>query len=487
MAKRNKVAIPPDPSVFRRLASTNMPIERAIAELVDNSIDSFLCNSEKLKKAGTTRATVRVEFGHQRVSVLDDCLGMPSKDLIDAFCLGKSHKGKMSLALGLVGKYGIGLKAAAMVIGKRFTVRTRRMGEDKAIEMSLDVDDLERDGWYLDPPSTVKVGFEHGTEIEITKLRKEYNKTTKDKVKEASSRIFGHYISDGQLSLFIDGQPIDAYHEPVRPGTHRAFEINLGQFGKVKGWVGLLPKVQSHSGRYGFTLVRNNRVVEEYRQVGVRKSNSESKVVGELFLDNWDVDFTKAKIPEDLPAYQLLDEKLRKEIEPELRVNKREANPGKFKSNSEDSTTGVDLKKILDVMPRSLGSTLALLTQTGELQRKPGAKTQKRYEEDITQLLMQHEIGSCEYRAMGSQHPLFHARRDDVTGIWTVSINSDRPFVKQLNNEAKKCLALLLAAQLIGEQKMEPDEQASLRTLQESLLTHAEKELDEGKHAKANK
>lgn len=88
---------------------------------------------------------------------------------------------------------------------------------------------------------------------------------------------------------------------------------------------------------------------------------------------------------------------------------------------------------------------------------------------------------------MGSQHPLFHARRDDVTGIWTVSINSDRPFVKQLNNEAKKCLALLLAAQLIGEQKMEPDEQASLRTLQESLLTHAEKELDEGKHAKANK
>ena len=121
MTKSSKVHIPPDPSIFTRLAATNMPIERAIAELVDNCIDSFLANRAALEKLGVKNATVKVTFG-QDVTVADNCSGMPEQDLIDAFCLGKSKKGKIAVSLGLIGRYGLGMKAASMVLGKKMTV-----------------------------------------------------------------------------------------------------------------------------------------------------------------------------------------------------------------------------------------------------------------------------------------------------------------------------------------------------------------------------
>lgn len=473
-----KVHIPPDPSIFTRLAATNMPIERAIAELVDNSIDSFLANRAALAKLGIQGATVKVTFG-QDVTVADNCSGMLEQDLIDAFCLGKSKKGKIAAGLGLIGRYGLGMKAASMVLGKRMTVRTKTASDDKALELTLDADGLEKHGWYIDPPKSVKVDWKHGTEVVIGRLHRTYSRPTRDRVIETCARLFRHYIKSGDLHLLIDDMHVAPHEEATKPGTYRELSIKLGAGeGVIKGWVGMMNKVQSHSGNYGFTLVRNKRVVDEYVKIGIRKSNWESKIVGELFLDNWDVDFTKARIPEHLPGYVELDEKLRKDLKPELLRNKKDANPGKDKEKIvPDFDTKSKMSEILKLLPENIKRSRAVLQETGERARGASDATIKKYEEELESLLVQYDVKVI-FERLGREHPILAATRNEETGYWECRINLDRPFVTSLGNNGRQALASLFAAQIIAEQEMSPLNRDRLRMLQNTLLAEAERGFD---------
>ncbi|GEM_PF-3692356 len=475
---KNKVSITPDTSILKRLSATNMRVERALAELIDNSLDSFSMNKSKLNRLGVQRPTVKIYFG-DKVTIADNCFGMDEKVLIDSFCLGKSNKGKITL--DLIGRYGIGMKAAAMILGNCIAVTTRRPGAPDCIEMALDAETFGKDGWNVDAPKTVKTHFEHGTLVEISKLRRQYNQTTKDKVKNSCSRVFRQYIRDNELSLFIDDEPIAPYNEDLRPGTHRPLEIDLGsEYGKVSGWVGLLKKGQGHSGLYGFSLFRNKRVIEEHVKIGVTNNNSEGSIIGEIFLGNWEVDFTKARIPEELDCYKKLDKLLREAIKPELVKNKEIAHPGEYaKKGAVVSVfdTRAHMKKILEDLPDSVARTITESLNTGERQRSLGTKTIEKYQEELSELLARYQV-EVGFRPLGKSASIIHSVMDDQTGLYRVTINEDRPFVKSLDNQGRHALAALFAAQVITEQSLDVNEKENLRSIQNTFLNIAEKALD---------
>jgi hypothetical protein len=356
------------------------------------------------------------------------------------------------------------------------TVRTRTASSERALELSLEADELEKHGWYIDAPKPVKVDWKHGTEIEIGRLHRTYSRPTRDRVIETCARLFRHYIRERDIHLLIDDIPVAPHEETIKPGTYQELSIKLtGGGGVVKGWVGMMNKVQSHSGNYGFTLVRNKRVVDEYVKIGVRKSNWESKIVGELFLDNWEVDFTKARIPEHLPGYKELDEKLRKELKPKLLQNKKEANPG---ANREKSVTDFDTKsklsEILKLLPDNIKRSRVVLQETGERARSASDATLKKYGEELESLIMQHDVKVL-FERLGLVHPVLVATRNEETGSWECRINIDRPFVASLGDNGRQALASLFAAQIITEQDMPQLSRDRLRMLQNTFLAAAER------------
>ena len=88
----------------------------AIAELVDNSVDSFQKNETKLKEAGrnTFKIQIKVDNRNRKLMVHDNAFGMNRKELHRALKVAKKNKWQKG-----IGKYGLGLKTFRFVVWQK--------------------------------------------------------------------------------------------------------------------------------------------------------------------------------------------------------------------------------------------------------------------------------------------------------------------------------------------------------------------------------
>ncbi len=125
---------------YKRLSYTPW---HAIAELVDNSTQSYFDNRDELDKALTNsqdRLTVGIAYnsangGFLRVS--DNAMGMSYDELVNALRVGFPPKNTSGRS-----KYGMGMKTASCWIGNKWTVRTKKLGEEEEHFVSVDVDKI---------------------------------------------------------------------------------------------------------------------------------------------------------------------------------------------------------------------------------------------------------------------------------------------------------------------------------------------------------
>ena len=121
---------------YRRLSYTAW---HAIAELVDNSTQSYFDNREELDRAlsaSQEELTIGIVYdqsdgGLLRVS--DNAMGMSYDELVNALRVGFLPKNTSGRS-----KYGMGMKTASCWIGNKWTVRTKKLGE--VIEHNITVD-----------------------------------------------------------------------------------------------------------------------------------------------------------------------------------------------------------------------------------------------------------------------------------------------------------------------------------------------------------
>jgi hypothetical protein len=81
---------------------------------------------------------------------------------------------------------------------------------------------------------------------------------------------------------------------------------------KVWGRVGILDRGMAHNYEYGFDLIKNGRVIEEFvldkhlkdYQVGLVASNHNARIVGQLFLDDWETDHQKLSFIKDSKQWE---------------------------------------------------------------------------------------------------------------------------------------------------------------------------------------
>lgn len=209
-------------------------LPNAVAELVANAYD-----------ADAAAVTVTLDTsGTQRVEVRDDGHGMSAQDLADRYLrIGRNRRradsGLSESGLRQVaGRKGLG-KLALFGIGKRITIRTKRVGTPEWIVVTMDWDDIRQatGGEYhpLTSGQAAESPDEHGTRILVEDLQRKSPLNAKSLAKSLS-RLFNY--TDNSFAISVEG--------PRTLPIAVTRELRYEEIEKEKVW--RIPQDLEHSG-----------------------------------------------------------------------------------------------------------------------------------------------------------------------------------------------------------------------------------------------
>lgn len=162
----------PDPKVLIALTRTPMSPLDALCELIDNSLDSFRASSVKGEPIPsplvmiTLPKVAELDRGEGSLQLRDNGPGMSAEQAQKALRAGFSGNNPYD-SLGL---FGMGFNISTGKLGRRTKFITAQPGQDKALEVIIDLDKITASKSYSVPVNEIErpKGFEHGTLIEIS-------------------------------------------------------------------------------------------------------------------------------------------------------------------------------------------------------------------------------------------------------------------------------------------------------------------------------
>lgn len=315
MEKQEKVNIRPGVSILSILKHIEYDPWYALAEFVDNSIDSYLKNEKQLKEYNgeNIKAVVRIELNDvdNIITIRDNAAGIHQRDYSRAFRAAEVPPDNSGLS-----EFGMGMKSAACWFSDEWSVRSTALGENVEKTVTFDLKKIFYDKleelYVVSTPQKISA---HYTIIELRSINKMPVKKTKAKIKEHLTSIYRDFIRKEILKLYVDGEQLEYSDPKILTASYPYnsknpvitwrkeidFEIEKGKL-FVKGFVALLETMQS--GKNGFALFRRGRVIqgsgeESFKPkeiMGEVGSPEYKRIFGELHLEGFDVSFTKKGI-----------------------------------------------------------------------------------------------------------------------------------------------------------------------------------------------
>jgi hypothetical protein len=335
------ISIRPGVSILSVLRYLNYTPWYALAEFVDNSVQSFLEHRSELQNAEGRGYKLRVDIGVDpsppaRLSIRDNAAGIFRSEFPRAFRPAAIPPDRSGLA-----EFGMGMKSAACWFSAKWSVRTTALGDPVIRSVHFDIDNIVNDDIEeLSIEEEAGPAEDHFTEIILEDVFHPPVGRTVGKLKEHLTDIYRVFIREGLLELRFNGDPL-MYVEPnvlvapyykERGGTarrwHKPIEFDLGNGLSVHGFAAL--REPASTARAGFALFRRRRLIqgsgdEGYRPVyifGHSNSYRYQRLFGELHLEGFDVSHTKDGFRWDeneQPFLELLREHLDRDDLPLLR------------------------------------------------------------------------------------------------------------------------------------------------------------------------
>lgn len=306
------INIVPGVSIYSILSRLNYKPWFAIAEFVDNAIQSMLSNRERLNQTAVADHTLVVDINISNadggsIVIRDNAAGIAFADFPRAFRAAQIPPDTSGLS-----EFGMGMKTASCWFARRWKVRTSALGEDKCHIVSFDIDDIVRDQIEeLDVFSAPEETDSHYTEVSLTELHKPVAGRTLGKIKQHLTDIYRVLIRNGDLTLKLNDETLvydlpvvqsaPYYREP--DGDARLWQKDIAftfddRF-SVSGFAAL--RETGSNSNAGFSLFRRGRVIqgsgdEGYRPgviFGAGNSFKSQRLFGELHLEGFDVSHTK--------------------------------------------------------------------------------------------------------------------------------------------------------------------------------------------------
>lgn len=264
------ITIRPDVRMYSAFARLNYKAWFALAEFVDNSIQSSLHDFTRLVEVDGAgyRLSVSIDIREDEIEICDNAGGIPSSEYARAFVPAAPPKDTTGLS-----EYGIGMKAAASWFAKSWSVRTKALGEPVERVIAFDVPDIVqnlRD--ELEVREVASTAEAHFTTLILKGLNNPIRGRTLGKVKAHLASIYRMYLRDHTLELAVNGErltfdmptflraPYFADLSSPQLEWSKEISLDLGDGHTVKGWAGILQR--GSAANAGFAIFRRRRLIE---------------------------------------------------------------------------------------------------------------------------------------------------------------------------------------------------------------------------------
>lgn len=311
-ADLNKVNIRPGVSILSVLRHLNYRPWFAIAEFVDNAIQSSLDHAQELRRVhgGAFHLVVNIELDPTdggRIRIADNAAGIAKSEFARAFRPAEIPPDQSGLC-----EFGMGMKSAACWFAPEWTVRTAALEEGVERTVHFDITKIVRDDVEeLDIQSASASADAHFTEVVLRNPYKVPQGRTVGKMKDHLASIYRIFIRHGLIDLRFDGDGLSwaepkvllapYYRTPAaQPQEWRKeLDFDLGLGVRARGFAAIRETASTSSA--GFALFRRNRLIQGSGDEGYRpeyvfgKPNSYryQRLFGELHLDGFEVSHTK--------------------------------------------------------------------------------------------------------------------------------------------------------------------------------------------------
>lgn len=207
-------------------------------------------------------------------------------------------------------KYGMGMKTAACWIGNKWTITTKKLGEEIEHSVTIDVNKVAAGEDGATYNSVPKPAGLHYTIVEIVDLNRRFRGRTLGRIGDFLRSMYRADLQANRLHIrwrdqLLAWDSIDSKLLVASDGTKYRKDFIFEVDGKVvMGWVGILAKGSRADA--GFAQLQANRVVRGwpdawrpsslYGQFQGSNDLVNQRLVGEIHLDEFDVSHTKDSI-----------------------------------------------------------------------------------------------------------------------------------------------------------------------------------------------
>lgn len=295
--------------MYAAFARLNYTPWYALAEFVDNSLESMLTNTEALRSevGKAYRLLVEIDVTEDQIEIRDNAAGIYKRDYARAFLPASPPPDTSGLS-----EFGLGMKAAASWFAHKWSVRTSALGEPVERTITFDIPEIVQSNCErLEPVERSVAANEHYTTLTFHDLHVRPRGRTIGKIRDHLCSIYRMFLREGLLELRLNGEaltyePPTFLHAPfhAKPDTEpvtwrKVIELDLGDGHRVEGWAAILARASVTNA--GFSIFRRRRLIlgshgEGYRpEIIFGKPNKfiYQRLVGELEVEGFSVSHTK--------------------------------------------------------------------------------------------------------------------------------------------------------------------------------------------------
>lgn len=319
MKELSNVNIRPGVTILSVLKHLNYKSYYALAEFVDNAIDSYLKNEEELKNIDGDNYKLRVDIefdnNNNRINIRDNAAGIHSSDYQRAFRTAELPPDNTRLS-----EFGMGMKSAACWFSNKWQVKTKSINENIERTVVFDISKIVEDKIQELQIDTRTVNSDtHYTLITLYGVEEKMPvRRGLGKVKRHLASIYRDFFRKDILDLYINGEKLTyktpkilntpyyetPYGESIKWKQEVDFDFGDDHKGgklRAKGFVAIMETMSVCDS--GFALFRRGRVIEGSADndegfrpptlSGSLGSHRYKRLFGELHLEGFKVSHTK--------------------------------------------------------------------------------------------------------------------------------------------------------------------------------------------------
>lgn len=262
----NKIDANPTKEFFIEMLTRDIALDRAILDLIDNSVDSF-------RYSGKKSSWIKIELCENKFVIYDNCGGIDKYTAQNyAFRFGRPSSRKPTL--NSVGQFGVGMKRTLFKLGTQFLIESRK--DNDCFRVNINIDEWkikdEKD-WTFEIEDVNESKIDNGeTKITVTSLHHEVSGYFEQRIfvesliKEISKAHFKSIING--LDIYVGDQKVPQYDisfissDKITP----FYEILVKENVTIKIIAGVTKRDLKQGGWY---IVCNGRLVESAQQSSI--------------------------------------------------------------------------------------------------------------------------------------------------------------------------------------------------------------------------